>query len=64
VISRDVPESLFQIVVELFSIYPEIGSLRSGLYRLDLVIKDPLSGNLGVFNTACAFRGLKTTDGC
>src|SRR5260370_17469068 len=25
---------------------------RSGLYRLDLVIKDTLSGNLGVFNTA------------
>ena len=26
--------------------------LRSGLYRLDLVVKDTLSGNLGVFNTA------------
>ena len=52
VISRDVPESLFQSSLNLFSIYQKSVPLRSGLYRLDLVIKDTLSGNLGVFNTA------------
>jgi len=52
VISRDVPESLFQSSLKLFSIYQKSVPLRSGLYRLDLVIKDTLSGNLGVFNTA------------
>jgi GWxTD domain-containing protein len=52
VISRDVPESLFQSSLKLFSIYQKSVPLRSGLYRLDLVIKDTQSGNLGVFNTA------------
>jgi GWxTD domain-containing protein len=52
VISRDVPESLFQSSLKLFSIYQKSVPLRSGLYRLDLVLKDALSGNLGVFNTA------------
>src|SRR4029077_7152646 len=52
VISRDVPESLFASSLNLFSIYQKSVPLRSGLYRLDLVIKDTRSGNLGVFNTA------------
>jgi GWxTD domain-containing protein len=52
VISRDFPESLFQSALNLSSIYQKSVPLRSGLYRLDLVIKDTLSGNLGVFNTA------------
>jgi GWxTD domain-containing protein len=52
VVSRDVPESLFQASLKLFSIYQKSVPLRSGLYRLDLVIKDTVSGNLGVFNTA------------
>ncbi len=52
VISRDVPESLFQSSLNLFSVYQKSVPLRSGLYRLDLVIKDTRSGNLGVFNTA------------
>ena len=52
VISREVPESLFQSSLSLFSIYQKSVPLRSGLYRLDLVIKDTRSGNLGVFNTA------------
>src|SRR5260370_129127 len=52
VISRDFPESLFQSSLKLFSIYQKSVPLRSGLYRLDLVIKDTMSGNLGVFNTA------------
>ena len=51
-ISRDFPESLFQSSLNLFSIYQKSVPLRSGLYRLDLVIKDTLSGSLGVFNTA------------
>ncbi|HET8922140.1 MAG TPA: GWxTD domain-containing protein [Candidatus Acidoferrum sp.] len=52
VISRDVPESLFQSSLELASIYQKSVPLRSGLYRLDLVIKDTQSGNLGVIETA------------
>jgi GWxTD domain-containing protein len=52
VISRDVPESLFQSALDLSSIYQEWVPLRSGLYRLDLVIKDTQSGNLGVIETA------------
>jgi GWxTD domain-containing protein len=52
VISRDFPESLFQSSLNLFSIYQKSVPLRSGLYRLDLVIKDTMSGNLGVLNAA------------
>jgi GWxTD domain-containing protein len=52
VISRDFPESLFQSSLELYSIYQKIVPLRSGLYRLDLVIKDTQSGNIGVMNAA------------
>jgi GWxTD domain-containing protein len=52
VISRDFPDSLYQSALHLSSIYQKSIPLRSGLYRLDLVIKDTLSGNLGVFNTA------------
>jgi GWxTD domain-containing protein len=52
VISRDFPESLFPSALNLSSIYQKSVPLRSGLYRLDLVIKDTLSGKIGVFNTA------------
>jgi GWxTD domain-containing protein len=51
-ISRDFPESLYQSSLTLSSIYQKSIPLRSGLYRLDLVVKDTVSGNLGVFNTA------------
>ena len=51
-ISRDFPDSLFQSSLNLSSIYQKSVPLRSGLYRLDLIIKDTLSGSLGVFNTA------------
>src|SRR5713226_969410 len=51
VISCDFAESLFQSSLNLSSIYQKSVPLRSGLYRLDLVIKDTTSGNLGVFNT-------------
>ena len=51
-ISRDFPESLFRPSLSLSSIYQKSIPLRSGLYRLDLVVKDTQSGNLGVVTTA------------
>jgi GWxTD domain-containing protein len=51
-ITRDLPDSLFQSSLNLASIYQKSIPLRSGLYRLDLIVKDTMSGNLGVFNTA------------
>jgi GWxTD domain-containing protein len=50
-VSRDFPESLFQQSVKLQSIYQKAVPLRPGLYRLDLVIKDVRSGNVGVVNS-------------
>ena len=52
VISHDFPDSLSQSSLNLYSIYQKSVPLRSGLYRLDLIVKDTLSGNLGLFNTA------------
>jgi len=52
VISRDVPESLFKKVVEESSIFQKSVPLRPGLYRLDVVVKDVESGNVGVIETA------------
>jgi GWxTD domain-containing protein len=50
-ISRDFPDSLYQQSVKLQSIYQKAIPLRPGLYRLDLVIKDVHSGNVGVVNS-------------
>jgi GWxTD domain-containing protein len=50
-VSRDFPDSLFQQSVKLHSIYQKAVPLRPGLYRLDLVIKDVQSGNVGVINS-------------
>ena len=50
-VSRDFPDSLFQQSVKLSSIYQKAIPLRPGLYRLDLVIKDVQSGNVGVVNS-------------
>src|ERR1700719_3074130 len=50
-VSRDFPESLYQQSVKLQSIYQKAIPLRPGLYRLDLVIKDVQSGNVGVVNS-------------
>ncbi|HEX4536608.1 MAG TPA: GWxTD domain-containing protein [Candidatus Acidoferrum sp.] len=50
-VSRDFPESLFQQSLKLQSIYQKAVPLRPGLYRLDLVIKDVQSGNVGVVNS-------------
>src|SRR6266446_2429048 len=48
---KDFPDSLFQQSLKLQSIYQKAVPLRPGLYRLDLVIKDVQSGNIGVVNT-------------
>lgn len=53
-VSRDFPDSLFQQSIKLQSIYQKAVPLRPGLYRLDLVIKDVQSGNIGVVNTRLA----------
>src|SRR5213596_1148139 len=50
-VSKDFPDSLFQQALKLQSIYQKAIPLRPGLYRLDLVIKDVQSGNIGVVNT-------------
>src|SRR5208337_3176074 len=52
VISRDIPESLFQSSRDLYSIYQKSVPLRAGLYRLDIVIKDTQSGHVGILGTA------------
>ena len=50
-VSRDFPDSLYQQSLKLQSIYQKAIPLRPGLYRLDLVIKDVQSGNVGVVNS-------------
>jgi GWxTD domain-containing protein len=50
-VSRDFPDSLFQRSLKLQSIYQKAVPLRPGLYRLDIVVKDVKSGNVGVINT-------------
>ncbi len=52
VISTDLPDSLFQSAVNLSSIYQRSVPLRSGLYRLDVVLKDAQSGNVGIIDAA------------
>jgi GWxTD domain-containing protein len=52
VVSRDFPDSLFQSSVNLSSVYQKSVPLRSGLYRLDVVLKDAQSGNVGVIDAA------------
>ncbi len=51
VIQRDFPNSLLEPSLKGFSIYQKAVPLRPGLYRLDLVIKDVNSGNVGVLNS-------------
>jgi GWxTD domain-containing protein len=53
-VSKDFPDSLFQQSLKLQSIYQKALPLRPGLYRLDIVIKDVQSGNVGVVNTRLA----------
>ncbi len=53
-VTRDYPDSLFQKSLKLSAIYQKALPLRPGLYRLDLVIKDVDSGNVGVVNSRLA----------
>lgn len=53
-VSKDFPDSLFQQSLKLKSIYQAAIPLRPGLYRLDIVVKDVQSGNVGVINTRLA----------
>jgi hypothetical protein len=46
-ISQDVPDALFKQSLEGASIHQKIVPLRPGLYKLDLVLKDINSGNVG-----------------
>jgi len=50
-ISADTPDSLLQQYLKGSNIYQKALPLRPGLYRLDVVLKDINSGNLGVINT-------------
>jgi len=52
VISRDVPSTLFQKTLEQASVFQKAVPLSPGLYRLDVVVKDTESGNMGVIDTA------------
>lgn len=51
-IAADTPDSLLQQYLQGFSIYQKAVPLSPGLYRLDVVVKDVNSSNLGVLNTA------------
>jgi hypothetical protein len=51
---KDYPDSLFALAVKQQSIYQKSLPLRPGLYRLDIVVKDVNSGNVGAINTRLA----------
>src|SRR5579864_3852981 len=53
-VTRDYPDSLFQLSMKQQAIYQKAIPLRPGLYRLDIVIKDVQSGNVGVVNSRLA----------
>jgi len=53
-IRRDFPDSLLQGSLRTSSIYQKAVPLRPGLYRLDVVLKDTTSNNIGVVNTRLA----------
>jgi GWxTD domain-containing protein len=50
-VSADTPDSLMQQYLKGYNVYQKALPLRPGLYRLDVVLKDTNSGNLGVINT-------------
>ena len=53
-VHRDVPAALLQQSLSTSSIYQKAVPLRPGLYRLDIVLKDINSNNVGVVNTRLA----------
>jgi len=54
IIQRDVPESLLREALKGSSIYQKAVPLRPGLYKLDIVIKDVNSGDVGTVNARLA----------
>jgi hypothetical protein len=54
VIQRDFPDTLLESSIKGYSVYQKAVPLRPGLYKLDIVIKDVNSGNVGVLNTRLA----------
>jgi GWxTD domain-containing protein len=50
VIQRDFPNSLLESSLKGYSIYQKAVPLRPGLYKIDIVLKDVNSGNVGVKN--------------
>jgi GWxTD domain-containing protein len=50
-VRQQIPNSLLQRELKGQSVYQKAVPLRPGLYRLDLVVKDVNSGNVGVINT-------------
>lgn len=54
VVNRDIPDSLLKQTLKGYSVYQKSVPLSPGLYRLDLVIKDVQSGNVGAVNTRLA----------
>ncbi len=57
-IQRDFPDSLLESSLKGFSIYQKAVPLRPGLYKIDVVIKDVNSGNVGVLNTRLAVSAM------
>jgi hypothetical protein len=53
-VNQQIPSSLLQKSLDGRSVYQKAVPLRPGLYRLDLVVKDVNSGNVGVINTRLA----------
>jgi len=51
VIQRDFPDTLLESSLKGYSLYQKAVPLRPGLYKIDVVIKDVNSGNVGVLNT-------------
>ena len=51
-INRDFPESLLRASLQGQSVYQKAVPLRPGLYRLDLIVKDVHSGNVGTTYTS------------
>jgi hypothetical protein len=50
-IKVDLPDSLFKASLDGMRLYQKTLSLRPGLYKMDIVVKDVNSGNVGVINT-------------
>lgn len=53
-VRQDFPDSLLAQSIKSASVYQKAVPLRPGLYRLDVVVKDITSNNVGVLNTRLA----------